>query len=306
MVVPNTRSSLLEAGRPLNPWKSDDSLSVVVAIPCYNEAAAIGAVIDEWRTATPDASIVVFNNNSNDESGRIATDHGARVIEVPDQGKGFVVRQIFEVFSDSDAVILIDGDGTYPAEVVGPLLSAVLEGRAAMSVGTRRPIESSGAMTPVRGFGNWVIGIAFRTLIGPGTTDLLSGYRVFSREFMKTVQLRSSGFEIETELAGEAEGRGLPVLEFPVPYRPRIAGTSSKLRAVQDGFRILAMILRLSFRLRPWRLFGLIAAPLTILLTIFLASWIWGLGLALGFIGLLAFLLVLRKRAGLLEARTDG
>lgn len=228
---------------------------VAVAIPCFNEEAAIGAVIDEWRRELPGAEIVVFDNNSTDRTAAIARDSGARVIPVPEQGKGWVVRRMFAELADRDALIMIDGDGTYPASAVGPLLGAVLGGTAEMAVGIRRPVADPGAMSPVRSLGNLLIGTGFRVLVGPGTTDLLSGYRVFSPNGMRTMRLRSEGFEIETELAGEAVGRGLRVVEEPVPYHPRISGTTSKLHALRDGFRILKMILRLSFRLRPWRLF---------------------------------------------------
>lgn len=226
---------------------------MAVAIPCFNEEAAIGAVVDEWRRELPGAEVVVFDNNSTDGTAAIAREAGVRVIPVPEQGKGWVVRRMFAELADRDALIMIDGDGTYPASAVGPLLAAVLRGEADMAVGIRRPVAEPRAMSPVRSLGNVLIGSGFRLLVGPGTTDLLSGYRVFSPRGMRAMQLRSEGFEIETELAGEAVGRGLSVFEEPVPYRPRIAGTTSKLHALRDGFRILRMIFRLSFRLRPWR-----------------------------------------------------
>jgi hypothetical protein len=174
---------------------------------------------------------------------------------------------MFDELADRDAVVMIDGDGTYPASAVGPLLAAVLEGRSDLAVGIRQPVAdpSSTAMSPVRGVGNVLIGIAFRLLVGLGTSDLLSGYRVFGRSAMRAMRLRSEGFEIETELAGEAVGRRLRVFEAPVPYRPRIPGSSSKLRAVRDGLRILEMILRLSFRLCPWRPLLLLSATLALL-----------------------------------------
>ena len=226
---------------------------VAVAIPCYNEAAAIVAVVDEWRRVLPDAEVVVFDNASDDGSGPLAAGRGARIVDVPERGKGCVVRRIFERLGDRDAVVMIDGDGTYPADAVGPLLDSVLEGRAAMAVGVRRPVSEPGAMHPIRAFGNLLIGATFAAMIGRGTSDLLSGYRVFSTDYMRAVRVRSTGFEIETELAGMASGLGLRVFEAPVPYRPRIAGTESKLRAFRDGLRILRKIVALSFRLRPWR-----------------------------------------------------
>ena len=226
---------------------------VAVAIPCYNEAAAVAAVVTEWREALPNAEIVVFDNNSTDATGDIARGLDVQVVEVLEQGKGHAVRAAFERLRDRDAMILVDGDGTYPAAHVGPLLAPVLAGDADMAVGARRPVSQPGAMTPVRSLGNLLIGGAFRLLIGPGTNDLLSGYRVFGPRYLSLVTPRSKGFEIETELASEAVAHGLRVVEVPVPYHPRIAGATSKLRLFRDGRRILATIVIQSFRLRPWR-----------------------------------------------------
>ena len=246
--------------------------AIAVAIPCYNEAAAIAAVVAEWRDALPEAEIVVFDNNSTDGTGAIARRLGVRVVEVPEQGKGHAVRAIFEDLADRDAVILVDGDGTYPADAARPLLEPILAGRADMTVGSRRPVAELGAMRPVRGLGNVLIGSAFRVLIGPGTRDLLSGYRVFGRHFREVVRPRSAGFEIEAELASEAVARGLRVVEVAVPYHPRIAGTASKLRAFRDGRRILGTILRQSLRFRPWRPLIALAVPIA-LVGLVVGSW---------------------------------
>jgi glycosyltransferase involved in cell wall biosynthesis len=234
--------------------------SISVAIPCYNEAAAITAVIASWREALPEAEIVVFDNNSNDGTGDLARAVGIRVVVVTEQGKGHAVRAIFRELRDRDAVILVDGDGTYPASMSPAILAPILDGSADMTIGARVPVAEAGAMSPVRGLGNILIRGAFRVLIGRGPGDLLSGYRGFSRAFLSTVMLRSTGFEIETELAGEAVARGLRTVEVPVPYYPRIAGTESKLRAFRDGRRILATIIALSLRLRPWRVAAIVVA----------------------------------------------
>jgi glycosyltransferase involved in cell wall biosynthesis len=226
---------------------------VAVAIPCYNEAAAIGAVVADFRRALPDAEIVVFDNNSTDGTGDLAHALGVRVVPVADQGKGHVVQAIFRILGDRPAVLLVDGDGTYPADAAPALLDAVRSGRADMAVGARRPVAEAGAMTPVRGLGNVLIRAAFRLLIGVGPGDLLSGYRAFSPRFLCEVHLRSSGFEIETELACHAVARGMRVVEVAHPYYPRIAGTQSKLRAFRDGRRILRMIVGQGLRQRPWR-----------------------------------------------------
>ncbi|HEY2157098.1 MAG TPA: glycosyltransferase, partial [Isosphaeraceae bacterium] len=198
---------------------------VAVAIPCYNEAAAVEAVVGAWRAALPEGEIVLFDNNSTDGTGDIARGLGIRVVDVPEQGKGCAVRAIFATLADRPAVVLVDGDGTYPADRIRGLLDPVLKGEADMAVGARRPVAAPGAMSMIRGLGNVLIPAAFRVLIGPGNSDLLSGYRVFSPRYLNEVHLRSTGFEIETELASEAVARGMRVVEVSVPYHPRIAGT---------------------------------------------------------------------------------
>jgi glycosyltransferase involved in cell wall biosynthesis len=262
---------------------------VAVAIPCFNEAAAIASVIAQFRAALPEAEIVVFDNNSTDGTGEIARGEGAQVVAVPEQGKGYAVRAIFASLADRDVVVLVDGDGTYPADAVGALLGPILEGSADMTVGARRPVAGEGAMTPVRGLGNLLIRASFRLLIGRGTGDLLSGYRVFSRRFREAVTLRSEGFEIETELASEAVAKRLRVVEIEVPYHPRIAGTESKLRAFRDGGRILRTIIAQGLRLRPWRLMLLILG-VTVFFAWTFGGWAWVIGLVLEFVVLAAFL----------------
>jgi glycosyltransferase involved in cell wall biosynthesis len=257
---------------------------IAVAIPCYNEAAAVEAVIGDWRAVLPEAEIVVFDNNSTDATGDLARALGVRVIAVPDQGKGHAVRAIFEELRDRDAVILTDGDGTYPAAEAPRLLAPVLDGTADMVIGARRPIAEARAMTPVRGLGNLLIRAAFRALIGPGGGDLLSGYRAFGRHFLSAVTLRAQGFEIEAEIMSEAVARRLRVVEVPIPYHPRIAGTTSKLKAFRDGRRILATIVVQSVRLSPWRPLGLVtlllAIPAALLPWPFTAAALLGLALA--------------------------
>jgi glycosyltransferase involved in cell wall biosynthesis len=258
--------------------RADEPRSVAVAIPCHNEAAAIAEVILAWRAALPDAAIVVFDNASTDGTGDLARALGVRVIHVKELGKGNAVRAAFDSLDDYDLMVMTDGDGTYPAEEVHRLLVPVLEGEADMVIGERRPVHELGAMTPVRRAGNFLIRSAFRALIGQNPGDMLSGYRVFSRSFRRLVKLRSAGFEIETELSCEAILHGLRVVEVPVPYRPRIEGTQSKLRAFRDGRRILWMILGESARDAPWRL--AVALLIGLLATLVLAG---GLATALGF-----------------------
>jgi glycosyltransferase involved in cell wall biosynthesis len=243
------------------------SARIAVAIPCFNEAAAIASVIEQYRAVLPDAELVLFDNNSTDGTGEIARRSGIRVIQVPEQGKGHAVRAAFAALKEFDVMVLTDGDGTYPAEALALLIGPLLIDAADMAVGARRPVPGTGAMSLTRGFGNLVIRAAFRILIGPGTTDLLSGYRAFNRRFRESVDLHAEGFEIETELASEAVARRLRVVEIGIPYHARIAGTKSKLRAYRDGWRILVMILLQSLRLRchrpflAWLAFCLVLAP---------------------------------------------
>lgn len=267
------------------PDDSGTTPKVAVAIPCYNEAAAVGAVVDQFREAWPTAEIVVIDNNSNDGTGEIAARHGARVIFVAEQGKGFAVRAAFDDLKGRDVVVMTDGDGTYPAEFIGELIAPILEGEAETVVGGRRPEPGAGAMSPVRAAGNLIIRSAFRILIGEPPGDLLSGYRAFSRRFVETVPLRSEGFEIETELAVATVARRLPALEVSVPYHPRIAGTESKLRAFRDGRRILSTIVREGLRLAPARVFTVYALAAAVVcgpLAWFPSTRFFGIGLAAG------------------------
>jgi glycosyltransferase involved in cell wall biosynthesis len=226
---------------------------IAVAIPCFNEAAAIGTVISQFRAALPGAEIVVFDNNSTDGTAEIARDLGVRVIAVPEQGKGHAVRAAFAALDEFDVMVLVDGDGTYPAAVAPLLIAPVIANDADMTVGARQPAPGARAMTLLRWLGNRLIRTAFRLLIGPCGTDPLSGYRAFNRTFRAAAELRSEGFEIETELISEAVTRGLRVREISIPYYPRIVGTQSKLRPFRDGWWILATIVRKSTWLRGHR-----------------------------------------------------
>jgi glycosyltransferase involved in cell wall biosynthesis len=282
---------------------------IAVAIPCYNEAAAIATVIEQFRAALPDAEIVVFDNNSTDGTGEIARGLGARVVFVPCQGKGHAVTAAFATLAEFEVLVLTDGDGTYPADAAPLLVAPALEGTADMTVGARQPLAGAGAMSRTRGLGNSLLRGAFRILIGPGNTDLLSGYRAFNKRYRAAVQLGSTGFEIETELASEAVARKLRVMEISIPYYPRIAGTQSKLRAFRDGRRILMTIVKQSLRLRPHRLVLLWLVPCVALaLTAHRAFATAG---GLGLIALWCFALIdirarrRRARSGLSRPRAD-
>ena len=266
-----------------NPGFDQAGKKVAVALPCFNEAPALPQVINEWRKALPEAEILVFDNNSTDGSGAIAEGLGVRVVPVTRQGKGFVVRTMFTELSDYDAVIMADGDGTYPASAVYPLLEPVLNGQADMSVGARVPVAEMGAMSPVRGFGNHLIRAAFVVVMGISGGDMLSGYRVFGPKFLKGVRLKSKGFEIETEIVCQALAGGYKVLEKPVAYLPRVAGTESKLRAVRDGLRIFKMMFVQSLQLKPWRIPGVVIGLVVALALLTGSGLLWiAAGTAIG------------------------
>jgi glycosyltransferase involved in cell wall biosynthesis len=257
--------------------KTRDSISpprVAVAIPCYNEAAVIREVVERWRRVLPDADIVVFDNNSADDTAIEARMAGARVETVPARGKGHVMRAVFERLRDRPAVIVTDGDGTYPPELGPALLAPVLSGACEMSVGRRRPVPVQGTpgMAPVRQMGNRLLRGMFRVLLGRGPGDLLSGYRVFSPRMLHEVHPRSRGFEIETELTAQAVARGYRVAEVDVPYFPRAVGTTSKLRAGRDGLRIIQAMVVLALRLRTYRI-----AALAVLGLMVIGLLAWGL-----------------------------
>jgi glycosyltransferase involved in cell wall biosynthesis len=273
---------------------------IAVAIPCYNEAPAIGTVLAQFRAALPGAEIVVLDNNSTDGTADVARGLGVRVEPVPEQGKGHVVREAFALLGDRDVLVLVDGDGTYPAEAAPLLVAPVLDGTADMVVGARQPEPGAGAMSPVRGLGNLLIRSAFRLLIGPGTGDLLSGYRAFSPRFLQAVNLRAEGFEIETELAIAAVTQRLRALEVPVAYRPRIAGTVSKLNAFRDGRRILRTILTQGLRRDPARVILVYCGLLSVVLVPFTSrpwmSGIWLFLLVAGFLGLTTWAALIHRR----------
>ncbi|MFM1802239.1 MAG: hypothetical protein RJA81_1591 [Planctomycetota bacterium] len=256
---------------------------IAVALPCFNEAPALPLVISEWKRVLPDVDIFVFDNNSTDGSGAVARELGARVIPVARQGKGYVVRAIFAELGNRDAVIMADADGTYPASAVDILLTPILENQADMTVGSRVPDTTLGAMSPVRGLGNVLLRSAFWVLIGISGGDLLSGYRLFGPRFLKQVRLKSHGFEIETEIACKAIAGGFRVIEKDVVYLPRVAGTASKLRAFSDGLRILKMMCKMSLLLKPWRIGGAVVIFVTLMALITGSGVLWiAAGTALG------------------------
>lgn len=214
--------------------------SVAVLIPCYNEAAAIASVIDDFRQALPGARIHVHDNNSTDGTADIAHQAGAIVTHEPNQGKGNVVRRMFADI-EADIYLLVDGDGTYDAASATRLIETLRSGPYDMVNAARRHTETE-AYRPAHVFGNRMLTGTVGMLFGRKTTDMLSGYKAFSRRFVKTFPALSRNFEIETELMIHALDLRLPIAEIEAPYGVRPDGSASKLSTFRDGFRILRLI----------------------------------------------------------------
>jgi glycosyltransferase involved in cell wall biosynthesis len=238
-----------------------DTYKIAVAIPCYNEAITIEQVIKGFKDVLPGVQIHVFDNNSTDQSHKLARDAGAIVHKVRRQGKGNVLQQAFEFFAieKPDAVVIVDGDDTYDPADVHKLLFPVLSGEADMVVGNRMPAASTESMLAHRQFGNLLIVRGINLMFGTKYHDILSGYRVFSKRFIETVPLLTPGFETETEMTLQALEEGMIVEEMPIAYRKRPQDSHSKLNAFSDGYRIMLTAAMLLRDHNPLRLFGLVS-----------------------------------------------
>jgi len=228
--------------------------TVAVLIPCHNEEVAIGKVVRDFRSALPDACIYVYDNNSKDRTAEIARDAGATVRRETLQGKGNVMRRMFADI-EADVYVLVDGDDTYDAASAPRLIAELLQNNLDMVNGLRQS-EVKEAYRLGHRFGNSLLTGTVRKLFGDRFLDMLSGYRVLSRRFVKSFPALASGFEIETELTIHALELRMPTVELPTPYRARPEGSASKLRTFRDGFRILRTIVALVKRERPLLLFG--------------------------------------------------
>jgi hypothetical protein len=242
---------------------------VAVLVPCYNEEAAIARVVADFRANLPDAVIYVYDNNSTDRTVEVARAAGAVVRTETRQGKGYVVRRMFSDV-DADVYVLVDGDATYDAPSARLLVARLVEGGLDMVVGARRDQEEAAYRFGHR-FGNRMLTGFVAQVFGATFEDLLSGYRVFSRRFVKSFPGLSGGFEIETELTVHALNLELPVDEIETPYFARPEGSVSKLSTWRDGLRILRTIVRLYRAERPLPFFcgiGLALAVASIALAI--------------------------------------
>ena len=229
---------------------------IAVLIPCYNEAKTIRKVVEDWKKELPEAAIYVYDNNSSDGTDMIAREAGAIVRYERQQGKGNVVRRMFQ---DIDALcyIMIDGDDTYPAEYGREMVNEVLENRVDMVIGDRlSSTYFQENKRPFHNFGNSLVRTCINSMFGADVKDIMTGYRAFSYRFVKTFPVLSKGFEIETEMTIHAVDKSMYVKNTVITYRDRPEGSESKLNTFQDGFKVLRTIIRMLRNYRPLRFFG--------------------------------------------------
>lgn len=236
---------------PLEKWTQ----SIGVFIPCLNEEMTIGQVVEDFLRELPNASVFVVDNDSTDESISRAEKAGATVIVEKRHGKGYVVQTIFKI-ADVEILIIVDGDNTYPAERIHALVDPVAQNEADMVVGSRMMAGRTSAFNPLNRLGNLLYRIVINSIFGTRLTDILSGYRCFSRRMIKRLPIFVTGFEVEAELTIKSLERGYRIVEVPVNLGPRPEGSRSKIRIFQDGMRILLTILALFRDYKPLTYFG--------------------------------------------------
>lgn len=237
---------------------------IAILIPCYNEELTVGQVVRDFRKQLPDADIYVFDNNSSDRTVEIARDAGARIAFEPRQGKGYVVQAMFREV-DADIYVMVDGDDTYPPAEVHKLIEPVATGEADMAVGSRLTSRSESEIRALNRLGNRFFLHTINFIFKVKLSDILSGYRVFSRKFVKNIPIFGGGFETEAELTIKALAHGYRIVELPVDLKARPEGSFSKIRAMQDGLLILNSILTLFRDYKPLTFFGLIGVFLILI-----------------------------------------
>ena len=243
-----------------------EGLSIAVLLPCYNEEVTIGKVVRDFKAALPGAAVYVYDNNSTDRTAEIAAAEGAIVRKEPRQGKGNVIRAMFEDI-DADVYVMADGDDTYPADAAPAMVSKVLDGYD-MVIGDRlSSTYFQENKRPFHNFGNRLVRGSINHLFRAHVTDIMTGYRAFSFTFVKTYPVLSRGFEVETEMTIHSLNNNLRLYEMPIQYRDRPEGSVSKLDTVGDGIKVMSTIFRMIREYKPLPFFG-------------------GLGLIIGIVGI--------------------
>ncbi len=243
-------------------------VDVAVLIPCYNEEMTVGRVVREFREALPQARIFVYDNASSDATAQLASEAGAVVRPSPRRGKGNVVRHMFRDI-DAEVYLLVDGDDTYPAEMAAGMIALLQQTNSDMVVGTRLEGHARSAFPALHAFGNRMISRLIATLFSSRVTDVLSGYRALTGDLVRSIHLRSQGFDIETELTLQTLVRGHTICETPIRYGARPKGSASKLNTWSDGLRILRLMLLVFRDYKPLVFFSSLSALCFVLGLIF-------------------------------------
>lgn len=238
--------------------------SIAVVVPCYQEAAAVGKVVADFRRELPAARIYVFDNNSTDGTGEIAARAGAFVAREKRQGKGYVVAAMFEQVKE-DILVMVDGDDTYEASHVHQLLAPILRGDADMTVATRLTSHDEKSFRPLHVTGNRLVCRIINWMFKSNVSDIFSGFRAFTRDCARQIPVTTRGFDVETEITLQALYRGQVIQEMPAPYRARPAGSFSKLNTVKDGFLVLLRLFLILKSYKPLTFFGGLAVGLFLL-----------------------------------------
>ncbi len=255
---------------------------IAVLIPCYNEEKTIGKVIDDFKTALPEAVVYVYDNNSTDKTSDVAEEHGAVVRKEYRQGKGNVVKTMFRDI-DAECYIMIDGDDTYPADKAKEMCSAVMEEGVDMVIGDRLSatyfIENDRRF---HNFGNRFVRSLINNIFNSDVKDIMTGYRAFSRMFVKNIPILANGFEIETEMTIHALDKNYIIKEIPIDYRRRPEGSFSKLDTISDGYKVVKTVFQLFRDYKPYIFFTSISVVLGVIAVLFMLPVIieyWHTGL---------------------------
>lgn len=238
----------------------NSNLKIAILIPCFNEELTIGKVIDDFREMLPKADIYVFDNNSTDDTVAVSHKHDAIVKKEFRQGKGSVVRAMFKQV-DADIYVMVDGDDTYPVDCIDQLLQPVIEGYADMVVGDRHSAGFYQAENKrnLHGFGNNLVKTLINFLFRSDLKDIMSGLRVFNKEFVKLISINSDGFEVETEMTLHALDKKYRIIEVSISYKDRPEGSYSKLNTISDGIRVIKTIFWVFKDYKPLYFFGVMS-----------------------------------------------
>lgn len=262
-------------------WAQPFDFEIAVLIPCYNESISIAQVISDYKRVLPQAKVYVYDNDSTDDTAKIAQESGAIVRYVHQRGKGNVIRKMFADI-DADVYIMIDGDSTYQVEDSVKMLHQMMQDKSDMVVAVRKA-KNDAVYPKFHVFGNWLFNFIMKILFNSDFHDVFSGYRAFSRRFVKTFPVTTNGFDIEAELSIHALTLSIPCSEIDSVYSERPRNSHSKLSTIKDGFYILISILRLFVDNKPLPFFGAFSVLLVIIAIIFamptLVNYFYGMNI---------------------------